>query len=131
MIKPKTGTELQYLKKQKDNYYRQIKEVILPAGFDCKVFIGGCVDDGVGSSFRRKAHAHNSTRDFNFGWLCFRSIRRIGQYHQVANDDNTITIIIDKPSRLLLHEYAHILAPNQWHNNTFNRRYKELLKLHH
>lgn len=128
MILPKTGAELLRLKKAKETFYRQIKDVVLPVGFDCIVFIGGCIDDGVGSSFRHKAHAHNYKRDPQFGTLCFRSIKRIGQYHQLANDDGTVTIVVDRPSRLLLHEYAHILAPNQPHNKTFNRRYKELLK---
>ena len=129
MLTAKTGAELKLLKQQKDDFYRQIKEVILPAGFNCKAFIGGCIDRGVGSSFRRQAHAHNSKTDPEFGCLCFRSIKRIGQYHQIANDDGSITIVVDKPSRLLLHEYAHILAPNQCHNKTFDRRYRELLKL--
>lgn len=128
MIQPKTKEELKRLKRQKDDFYRQIKEVVLPVSFNCKVFIGGCIERGVGSSFRRKAHAHNYKRDPNFGTLCFRSIKRIGEYHTIANDDNTLIVVVDKPSRLLLHEYAHILAPNQPHNKTFDRQYRELLK---
>lgn len=128
MITPKTGKELQWLKQEKDKFYRQIATVIPPEGFNCSIFIGGCVERGVGSSFRHQAHAHNDKTDPHFGTLCFRSIKRIGKYHTIANDNGTVTIVIDKSSRLLLHEYAHILAPNQWHNKTFDRRYRELLK---
>lgn len=130
MIKPKSKIELDRAKAERVKFYRQIKEVLLPPGFDkCKqLFIGGCIERGVGSSFRHKAHAHSFKPCPHFGVLCFRSIKRIGQYHIIANNDNSITVVIDKPSRLLLHEYAHLLAPNQWHNKTFERRYKELLK---
>ena len=128
MIKPKTGAELRLLKQQKDDFYRQIASVVIPGNWHCKVFIGGCMERGVGSAFRHQAHAHNSKIDPNFGWLCFRSIKRLGKYHTIANDNGTVLIVVDKPSRLLLHEYAHILAPNQGHNKTFERRYKELLK---
>ncbi len=131
MIKPKTGAELQLLRKQQNDFYRQIKEIVLPHRFNCKVFIGGCIERGVGSSFRAKAHAHNDKTDPDFGVLCFRSIKRLGEYHTITNSDGTIIIVVDKPSRLLLHEYAHILAPNQYHNKTFDRRYRELLKHKH
>lgn len=127
MLKAKTAEELRRLKKEKNNFYRQITEVVLPDWMRCKVFIGGCIERGVGSSFRAKAHAHNEKTDSDFGYLCFRSIKRLGKYHTIAND-NGITVIVDKPSRLLLHEYAHILAPNQYHNETFDRRYRELLR---
>jgi hypothetical protein len=130
MIKPLSKFELDKRKAEKQSFYRQIKEVILPAGFEkcTRLFIGGCVKRGVGSSFRHKADAHCYKADKLFGTLCFRSIKRLGEYHTVANDDGTVTIIIDKPSRLVLHEYAHLLAPNQPHNKTFDRRYRELLK---
>lgn len=52
------------------------------------VFVGGCVDRGVGSSFRAKAHAH--TRGGNVGWICIRGWRRLAQ------------------KSLLIHELAHI-----------------------
>ena len=131
MLAPKTKDELARLKKEKENFYRQIKEVILPGGFSLcrRLFIGGCIERGVGSSFRHKAHAHCFTKYPNFGVLCFRKIERVGKYHLIANNDGSITVIIDRPSCLLLHEYAHLLAPNQAHNKTFYRRDVELKKI--
>lgn len=35
------------------------------------VFVGGCVDRGVGSRFMAKAHAH--THGSHAGWICFLS----------------------------------------------------------
>ena len=60
------------------------------------VFIGGCVERGIGSSFRRRAHAHIYGTDE--GWICFRSPKRVFQH-----DGRT-------PSRILMHEYAHVLS---------------------
>lgn len=81
------------------------------------IFVGGCVDRGVGSSFRAKAHAHNVRGYKNFGWICVRSLKRVGEVK-----DNVIT----KPSQLLLHEYTHILTPNHGHDDTWRRKMKEL-----
>ena len=78
-----------------------------------RVFVGGCVERGEGSSFRAKAHAHNDKRDSHFGWICFRSGKRL--FTATGN-----------PSQLLLEEIAHILAPGQPHNATWVRRYQEL-----
>lgn len=66
------------------------------------VFVGGCVERGVGSSFRRQAHAHNSHKSEWFGWICVRSGKRV-------------LTATGKPTTLMLHEYAHILVPNQGH----------------
>lgn len=54
------------------------------------VFVGGCVDRGVGSKFRAKAHAHTGGK--NLGWICFRSARWL------------------HVRELLLHELAHIVV---------------------
>ena len=61
------------------------------------VFVGGCVERGVGSSFRHQGHAHTSRKDAHHGWICVRSIRR------VITDSG-------KPTTLMLHEYAHIIT---------------------
>ena len=81
------------------------------------VFVGGCVKRGAGSSFRAKAHAHNVKGGTHFGWICFRSAKRLGE---VTGD------VITKPSQLLWHEYAHILTPNHPHDDTWRKKMKEL-----
>lgn len=54
------------------------------------VFCGGCVERGVGSRFRAKAHAHTSGA-FR-GWICFLSHKRL------------------KERLICLHELAHIVT---------------------
>lgn len=67
------------------------------------LFVGGCVQRGVGSSFRRVAHAHNHKGDETYGWICFRSPKRV-------------LTPSGKPSVTVYHEYAHILCPNRGHD---------------
>jgi len=76
------------------------------------IFTGGCVERGEGSRFRARAHAHNHKDDPDYGWICVLSFKRIGT--TVEYDDGTGTIT--KPSRLMLHEIAHILTPNHGHD---------------
>ena len=130
MIKPKTHEQLQEAKQRQQELYRLIDNVVPPVGWNCKIFIGGCVERGVGSSFRARAHAHNFQQRTGeaeyFGWICVRSIKRIGDYHIVCNDNGSHELIIDKPSNLLKHEYAHILTPNHWHDDTWRKALREL-----
>lgn len=73
------------------------------------VFVGGCVERGIGSSFRRMAHAHNQVGDHRYGWVCVRSPKRV------------ITAT-GRPTVLMFHEYAHLLTPNQGHSEGWGRR---------
>ena len=76
-------------------------------------FVGGCVERGDGSSFRRRAHAHCFDSDPHKGWICVRSPKRL----RMANG---------KPSMLMLHEMAHILTPNHWHDDYWRDKVREL-----
>ena len=59
------------------------------------IFIGGCVERGEGSSFRRRAHAHCRPQFGHLGWICIRSARRLYTLNGGW-------------SRLVWHEVAHI-----------------------
>jgi hypothetical protein len=61
------------------------------------IFIGGCVDRGVGSSFRAQAHAHTVAAQDNLGWICVRSQRRL-------------FTASGRVGRLLWHEFAHVIT---------------------
>jgi hypothetical protein len=79
-----------------------------------RVFVGGCVARGDGSSFRAMAHAHTSPKDPHKNWICVRSPKRLftpsGQ-----------------PSRLLWEEIAHCLVHHcHYHDATFIRKMIEL-----
>jgi len=87
------------------------------------IFFGGCVKRGKGSSFRAKAHAHNEIGQEYFGWICFRSIKRI-KFCVVGDHDNGFSI--SKPNRILFHEYAHILTPNHFHDDVWRAKMREL-----
>jgi hypothetical protein len=60
-------------------------------------FVGGCVERGEGSSFRRKAHAHCFGQDAHMGWICVRSPKRL--YNKAGG-----------ASLLMWHEMAHIIT---------------------
>ena len=77
------------------------------------IFVGGCVDRGEGSRFRARAHAHNRRNDLSFGWVCFLSEKRV-------------LTASGKPSRILWHEYAHILTPNHGHDDAWRATMKRL-----
>ena len=102
---------------------------------ECRgIFIGGCIKRGEGSSFPLKAHSHNDTRFPLFGWICVRSAKRVGKFHLFDERLADIEVVnyqdfdgmIDKPSNLLLHEYAHLLTPDQGHTPTFYKRLKDV-----
>ena len=71
------------------------------------ISVGGCAD-AIGTprrgAFRRRAHAHNHPRDPCFGWICILSTR-----------PGRVVTPTGRPSALLAHEYAHLLAPNSGH----------------
>ncbi len=72
------------------------------------LFVGGCVERGDGSSFRAKAHAHTSGE--YKGWICVRSVKRLGN---------------GKPSMLMLHELAHILT-GHGHDDVWRKKVREV-----
>lgn len=74
------------------------------------IYVGGCVDRGDGSSFRAQAHAH--VEPPNKGWICVRSAKRL----YMADG---------RPSRTLMHEYAHILS-NSGHTDKWRTQMQAL-----
>lgn len=89
---------------------------------------GVCVADG--KKFSRRAHAHSVRADTHFGWICVLadptgslSKTRYGILAPMSGRDEAQVI---KPSRLLWHEYAHILTPGHWHDDAWRRKMKEL-----
>lgn len=88
------------------------------------IFVGGCVDRGEGSSFRARAHAHNYRAAPNYGWICVRSEKRLGVWLPMSGGaaDGAVT----KPSRLLWHEYAHILTPQHGHDDAWRETMRRL-----
>lgn len=76
-----------------------VVDVLRAAGWTsvAGVFAGGCIERGVGSSFRAMAHTHRPDDGLVAGWICVRSPRRL-------------LTPAGRPSRLLRHEVAHVLA---------------------
>lgn len=78
----------------------------------CKgIFVGGCIDRGTGSAFRKLAHPHCEETDQHKGYICVRSHRRLFAAIAKVKDDGKLEWSIStKPSRLMMHEYAHLLS---------------------
>ena len=74
------------------------------------VFVGGCVERGDGSSFRRKAHAHCTGA--HRGWICVRSPKRLRNAK-------------GEPSILMWHELAHLVS-DQGHTAKFEATMRAL-----
>ena len=89
-------------------------EAYTVAGLLAGVFVGGCVERGDGSSFRRKAHAHTQAIDTNKGWVCVRSAKRL----YVAGTT--------KPSLLMWHELSHLFVPYEYHGPQWRKTMRAL-----
>lgn len=77
------------------------------------ISLGGCVeaiDTPRRGAFRRRAHAHNNRRDPHFGWLCFLSTK-----------PRRLITPAGRPTALLAHEFAHLLAPGSGHGERWQR----------
>jgi len=81
------------------------------------------VERGEGSRFRHRAHAHNYKGDAFYGWVCVLSPKRLGV--TVACEGGADLEVV-KPSRILVHEYAHILTPGHGHDDTWRATMREL-----
>jgi len=75
------------------------------------VFVGGCVERGIGSRFRHQAHAHTGGLDFP-GWVCVLSRRRL-------------FTASGGPSQLMLHELAHVLT-GHGHDDVWRAKCREV-----
>jgi hypothetical protein len=77
------------------------------------ISVGGCVE-AIGTprqgAFRARAHAHNHRRDPLFGWICFLGAK-----------PGRLVTPSGRPSALLAHEYAHLLAPGSGHGERWRR----------
>jgi hypothetical protein len=90
-----------------------------PLGMNVKgIFAWGCVSRGEGSSFRAKAHAHHRKGDPYFGWICFRSTKRLPALAALI-DREWDAEVVGKPNRILMHEYAHVLTPDHAHDDAW------------
>jgi len=74
------------------------------------VYVGGCIDDGGAWRLWREqhGHAHNDTTDPWFGWIC------------IIEPKDVLTKT-GRPTGILLHEFAHMLCPNQGHNAAWKK----------
>lgn len=76
--------------------------------FPVRVHFGSCI--ATGRRFRRQAHAHTEPRSSHRGWICILS----------AKPERAVSAS-GRPTRLLIHEVAHMFAPSDWHGERWQR----------
>lgn len=71
-------------------------------------------------------HAHTNLKDSNYGWICVTGIKQLGKEgHNFIKENDAIKIL--KPSKVLLHEYAHIITEKE--SNSHGIKWKETMRV--
>ena len=84
------------------------------------VHVGGCIDGN--RRFRAQGHAHSRPGSSHPGWICVLSHRRL--FAAVRDNLTGEWAYSDRPSRLMWHEYAHIVT-GHGHDDVWRAKMRE------